>query len=199
MEALFSFIRLKGFLLFESSHIQWKITDNHLDLGWLLKREECFIKNLITDLAGYLLPCDNSLREIKSISKYRGLSNFWEIIFPSSLFYKALSRWTAGILKSLNSDLEVVMKYTFLIVSVVASTLSFSSTFAIEQDPFGSFCKDTHQTFSQCKAQAEEAYKACEKAVEEDSLNMVSDKYSMKYCQNTLKSLLQWCQENCKH
>ena len=94
------------------------------------------------------------------------------------------------------------MKYTFLIVSVVASTLSFSSALATEQAPFGSFCKDTPQTFSQCKVQAEEAYKACEKAVEEgeeDSLNMVSDKYSMKYCQNTLKNLLQWCQGNCKH
>jgi hypothetical protein len=99
MEVLFSFIRLKGFLLFESSHIQWKIRDNSLVLRWSLKREECFIKNLITHLAGYLLPCDNSFREIKSISKYRDISEFWGILFPSGLFYKALSRLTAGILK----------------------------------------------------------------------------------------------------
>lgn len=94
------------------------------------------------------------------------------------------------------------MRNAFPMSSIVVGTLVFSSALASEKDPFGSFCKDSNQTFSQCKAQAEEAYKACEAGVtenEEDSLNMVSDKYSMKYCQNTLKNLLQWCQSNCKN
>ena len=95
------------------------------------------------------------------------------------------------------------MKNTFLILSFLINVFIASDAVAVdEKNPFMGFCKNKNQTFTQCVDQAQKAYEACKTGVtesEEDSMNVVTDKYSLKYCQNTRHSLMRWCELNCKH
>jgi hypothetical protein len=94
------------------------------------------------------------------------------------------------------------MKNSLFTIVLIGIFFFTSENQATGKDPFEGICKDNHQTFAQCKEKAEQAYQACKASVtdevEDSSLNIIDDKYSLKYCDNTFKDILKWCQNNCK-
>ena len=88
-------------------------------------------------------------------------------------------------------------------ISLMASSAPSQGAKENHKEPsIGSFCSDTPQTFAECQKKAQEAYKACEAGVsegEQDSLNMVTDKYSLAYCENNMKEMMKWCEKSCPH
>ena len=80
-------------------------------------------------------------------------------------------------------------------------TLSVAHAATHEEELHG-FCKDRNQTQEQCVKQAEEAFNACQKGLEEGaasetSLNVTDGENSLKNCKKMFEQLSRWCGENC--